>query len=96
MAWTRYTIRKIIYYLLSITLISSKNKYFQCDQINNAACAIAKQVSKEKDTITVGGIAMTDIYQSTHNKEKTIAELKIATKALIENDIDMIICEVET
>ena len=39
---------------------------------------------------------MTDIYQSTHNKEKTIAELKIATKALIENDIDMIICEVET
>ena len=52
-------------------------------------------MSKEKDTITVGGIAMTDIYQSTHNKEKTIAELKIATKALIENDIDMIICEVE-
>ena len=52
-------------------------------------------MSKEKDTITVGGIAMTDVYQSTHNKEKTIAELKIATKALIENDIDMIICEVE-
>ena len=37
---------------------------------------------------------MTDIYQETRNKEKTIAELKTATKALLENNIDMIICEV--
>ena len=37
---------------------------------------------------------MTDVYQTTRNKEKTIAELKTSTKALIENDIDMIICEV--
>ena len=37
---------------------------------------------------------MTDIYQTTRNKEQTIAELKTATKALIENNIDMIICEV--
>ena len=39
---------------------------------------------------------MTDIYQTTRNKEKTIAELKTATKALIENNIDMIICEVRS
>ena len=37
---------------------------------------------------------MTDIYQTTRNKEQTIAELKTATKALLENNIDMIICEV--
>ena len=37
---------------------------------------------------------MTNIYQSTRNKENTIAELRTATKTLIENDIDMIICEV--
>ena len=37
---------------------------------------------------------MTDVYQSTRNKEKTMAEFATATKALIENDIDMIICEV--
>lgn len=36
---------------------------------------------------------MTDVYQTTRNKDKTIAELKTATAALIENDIDMIVCE---
>ena len=51
-------------------------------------------MSQEKGTITAGGIAMTDIYQTTRNKEKTIAELKTATKELIANNIDMIICEV--
>ena len=37
---------------------------------------------------------MTDIYQTTRDKEKTQAELATSAKALIENDIDMIICEV--
>ena len=37
---------------------------------------------------------MTDVYQTTRNKEKTVAELKTSTKALIESDIDMLICEV--
>jgi len=64
-----------------------------CEQINNSACKIAKKVSQERGTITAGGIAMTDIYQTTRNKEQTIAELKTATKALLENNIDMIICE---
>ena len=68
--------------------------FFQCAEINKAACKIAKEVAKEKSTFTAGGIAMTDVYQTTRNKEKTIAELKTAVKALIENDIDMIICEV--
>ena len=36
---------------------------------------------------------MTDVYQTTRNKEKTMAELDTAMKALIENDIDMILCE---
>ena len=57
------------------------------------ACKIAKDVAKEKSTITAGGIAMTDVYQTTRNKEKTMAELDTAMKALIENDIDMILCE---
>ena len=39
---------------------------------------------------------MTSIYETTRDKEKTIEELRIATRALIENDIDIIICEVNT
>ena len=50
-------------------------------------------MAKEKTTITAGGIAMTDVYQTTRNKEKTMAEMETAMKALIDNDIDMIICE---
>jgi len=69
------------------------DKVPSCDAINKAATNIAKTVAKEQGTITAGGIAMTDVYQTTRNKEKTIAELKTSTKALIENDIDMIICE---
>ena len=37
---------------------------------------------------------MTDVYQTTRNKEKTVAELKTSIKALIDSDIDRIICEV--
>ena len=66
----------------------------QCRRINDSACQIAKEVAKEKHTITAGGIAMTDIYQTTRDKEKTQAELATSAKALIDNDIDMIICEV--
>ena len=62
--------------------------------INKAACNIAKTVAKEQGTITAGCISMTDVYAITRNKEKTIAALKTSTKALIDNDVDMIICEV--
>ena len=51
-------------------------------------------MAKEKGTYTAGGISMTEMYQDTRNKEKTIEELRTATKALIENDIDILICEV--
>ena len=37
---------------------------------------------------------MTDVYQTTRNKEKTVAELLTSTKALRDNNIDMFICEV--
>ena len=40
-----------------------------------------------------GGISKTDIYKSTRDKTKTVDELKTALKVLIDNDIDMIICE---
>ena len=51
-------------------------------------------MAKEKGTVTAGGISMTDVYQTTRNKEKTVAELLTSTKALRDNNIDMFICEV--
>ncbi len=67
---------------------------FQCNEINQAACDIANAVAEERHTITAGGIAMTDVYQETRNKEKTVAELRKGLQILLENDIDLIICEV--
>ena len=64
--------------------------------INQAACNIAKTVAKEQGTITAGGISMTDVYAITRNKEQTIAALNTSTKVLIDNDVDMLICEVCT
>ena len=43
--------------------------------------------------ILLGGISKTDVYKSTRDKTKTIEELKTALQVLIDNDIDMIICE---
>ena len=66
---------------------------FQCRQINQAACKIAKEVSEEYGTIVAGGITQTEIYVETRDKEKVQAELKKALEVLIENDVDLIIVE---
>ena len=64
-----------------------------CFQINQSSSIIAKEISKMKSTITAGSISKTDVYKSTRDKTKTIDELKTALQVLIDNDIDMIICE---
>ena len=66
---------------------------FQCRQINQAACKIAKEVSDEYGTIVAGGITQTETYVETRDKDKVQTELKKALEVLIENDVDLIIVE---
>jgi len=67
---------------------------FSCDEINQAACDIAKKVSGSKGTIMAGGITQTGIFDKTKaNKNKIQAELRSALEILVKNDIELIICE---
>merc|ERR1712142_552489 len=68
---------------------------FSCDEINQAACDIAKKVSKSRGTIVAGGITQTGIFDKTKaDKNKIQGELRSALEILVKNKIDLIICEV--
>lgn len=66
----------------------------QCGEINQAACDIAKEVSRSRGTILAGGITQTEVYNTERNKESVQAELGQALQVLLENDVDLIIVEV--
>jgi len=51
-------------------------------------------VAREKGTILAGGVTQTEVYNVTKNKEDVREELKKALQTLVENDVDLIICEV--
>jgi len=70
-----------------------KNCKFTCEQINTAACQIAKQVSKEYKTITAGGITFTGLYTGPESRELVRRELTGAVEVMVKNDIDVILCE---
>ena len=67
--------------------------FFQCREINTAACKIAKEISNEFGTIVAGGITQTETYVETKDKKKVQEELSKAIEVLIENDVDLIIVE---
>jgi len=67
---------------------------FSCDEINQAACDIAKKISKSRGTIVAGGITQTGIFDKAKaDKSKIQQELRSALKILVKNGIDLIICE---
>ena len=67
----------------------------QCDEINQAACDIARKVSKSRGTIVAGGITQTGIFGgSKADKNKIQGELRSALEILVKNNIELIICEV--
>merc|ERR1711874_605191 len=67
---------------------------FSCDEINQAACDIAKKVAKSRGTIVAGGITQTGIFGgSKADKSKIQAELRSALEILVKNNIELIICE---
>merc|ERR1711982_139924 len=62
--------------------------------INQAACDIAKKVSKSRGTIVAGGITQTGIFGgSKADKNKIQGELRSALEILVKNNIELIICE---
>lgn len=66
---------------------------YTCAEINKASCDIAKKVASKYNTITVGGITQTGLYTGPNSKPQVEAELKAAVNVLVENGIDVILCE---
>ena len=74
--------------------------YFQCLEINQASCDIAKKISKKKGTIVAGGIVQSWVYENIKGNPEAKAEvqkeLSQGLEVLIKNDIDLILVEVYT
>jgi len=67
---------------------------FSGAEINQAACDIAKKVSRSKGTIVAGGITQTGTFALGKSvKTKVQDDLRQALEVLIKNEVDLIICE---
>ena len=66
---------------------------FQCLEINQASCDIARRCSDKWGTIVAGGIVQTGAYKDGLGKEEVHKELREGLEVLINNNIDLIIVE---
>merc|ERR1719431_1521938 len=68
---------------------------FTPEQINQAACDIASQVSRARGTLVAGGITQTKAYTYLETKDKAQVQREIRHNAevLIRNKVDFIILE---
>ena len=72
--------------------------YFQCLEINQASCDIAKKISEKKGTIVAGGIIQTGVYKTVKGepvgKAEVQQELIEGLEVLIKTNIDLFIVKV--
>merc|ERR1712080_98051 len=67
---------------------------FTCEQINEAACGIAKAVAEEKGTLVAGAINHTAVFKKLRDKAEVQKELGEALKTIVEHiDVDFLIFE---
>jgi len=69
------------------------NCHLTCDEINQAACDIAKKVSEEKKTFVAGGVIHTAAFKKSRDKADVQKELEEALAVIVKNDPDLILVE---
>ena len=67
---------------------------FQCEQINQAACDLAREVANEGDALVAGNISQTPPYMSGLGKEVVQKEFQKQIDVSVKNDVDFLIGEV--
>ena len=67
---------------------------FQCEQINQAACDLAREVANEGDALVAGNICQTPSYMSGLGKEAVQKEFQKQIEVFVKNDVDFLIGEV--
>lgn len=67
---------------------------FQCTEINQAACELAREVANEGDALVAGNISQTPSYMSGLGKEVVQKEFQQQIDIFVKNDVDFLIGEV--
>lgn len=62
-------------------------------EINQAACDIAKGVAEDKGTLVAGAVTHTAVFKKVRDKEEVHKELAESFKTIVENDVDLLIVE---
>lgn len=68
----------------------------QGEQINEAACDLARQVADEGDALVAGGVSQTPSYLSCKSEEEVKAIFKKQINVFVKKDVDFLIAEVIT
>lgn len=68
-------------------------KLYTGNDINNAACKIAREVADEGDALVAGGISQTPSYLSNKGKAAVQAEFRKQVQVFVSNQVDFLICE---
>lgn len=69
---------------------------FQCEQINQAACDLARQVANEGDALVAGNICQTPSYMAGLGKKAVQKEFQKQIDVFVKNDVDFLIGEVSS
>lgn len=66
----------------------------QGQQINEAACDLAREVANEGDALVAGGVSQTPCYVKSHSETEVKAIFKKQMDDFLKKDIDFLIVEV--
>nr|XP_058963591.1 betaine--homocysteine S-methyltransferase 1-like [Pocillopora verrucosa] len=73
--------------------IVSRGVRIKADDINQAACRIAREVANEGDALMAGGVSYTQSYREGRGKHAVQEEYLKQVEVLIKNDVDFLIGE---
>ena len=68
--------------------------YLQGQEINEAACDLAREVANEGDALVAGGITQTPAYLSCKSETEVKALFKKQTDVFVKKNVDFLIAEV--
>ncbi|KAM4532126.1 betaine--homocysteine S-methyltransferase 1-like [Fundulus diaphanus] len=66
---------------------------FTAEQINEAACDLAREVANEGDALVAGGVSQTPTYLSCKSEEEVKATFKKQTDVFVKKNVDFLIAE---
>jgi betaine-homocysteine S-methyltransferase len=69
------------------------NAKYTGENINKAACDLARSVADEGDALVAGGLSQTPTYLNNEGEAKAKAQFEKQIKVFVDNKVDFLICE---